>query len=376
MLQKGFNDRRFLFFLSLFLIMIFFLNSCHFVRFFVWNVADLRDYKKFPSHSIAHDPQNIFYFSEAEDKDSREMQWEYRGKKSDLTAFLQKHKSVAFLIIQNDRVLYERYFRGYSRQSVIPVFSVAKSFVSALIGIAVEDGKIDSIDDPITLYINEFRHAGFENIRIRDLLDMKSGIRYNEGYLNPFGDVARFYYGRNLKKYCDRLKIRTEAGLEYDYVSANTQLLAQILETATGKKISAYLEEKIWKETGMEHVASWSIDCKKHQNIKSFCCLNTNARDLARFGRLYLNKGSFEDRQIIPEQWIMNTLMFREKTKGKEYEYRYHWRAMPSGAIFAQGLMGQYLYVHPAKDLIIVRLGKSYHNIDWIDVFEEISRTL
>ena len=348
------------------------MNSCHIVRFFTMNVADLKDYKRFPAHEIQNDPGHTFYFQEHINKDKNEISFEYNGKIEELSEFMKKHKSVAFIIIKNDSICYERYFRGYEKYDIVPIFSAAKSFVSALIGIAIKEGKIGAIDDPVTKYIDDFKDPGFEKITIRDLLDMKSGIRYNEGYFNPFGDVAKFYYGRNLEKYCWKLKIKEAPGINYEYVSANTQLLAMVLESATGEKLSSYLESRIWKKIGMEKEASWSIDSKKHQNIKSFCCLNTNARDMAKLGRLYLNLGRYGTEQIVPEHWIDSTIVFHQKTVGKFYEYRYHWRTLPSGAYYAKGLLGQYLYVNPGKKTIIVRLGKSYDDVDWIELFEEL----
>lgn len=347
------------------------LTSCHVARFFYWNYAGLNDYKKFPEAKIeAAQPNFHFYparvsLNKIEDPSFDE--------------FLVKNKTAAFLIIRNDTILYERYFGDFSRESVIPSFSVAKVFVSALIGIAIDEGLIKSANDPITDYLPEFLKIdqNFGKIRIEDLLNMRSGIDFNEGYSTPFSEMAKYYYGTNLNKYLKNLKIKSEPDLEYDYISVNTQLLAEIIERTSKKPLNVYLEEKIWKPIGMEFGASWSMDSKKNRQVKSFCCINSRAIDFARFGKLYLDNGQWGNQQIIPVEWVKKSSGIVNDSKDSQgYSYTYQWRVLENGAIFAKGVLGQFIYIDKRKSIIMVRMGNGYGNIHWPVFFEELVKEL
>ena len=184
--------------------------SCHVARFFIYNFADIRDYKKFPKVDI-NKQGKPFLFSNKDERDSVKLPSRITVKKTEYSfrPFLDKTKTVAFIVIRNDTVLYQYYGQGYKESSIVPSFSMAKSFVSMLLGIAIEEGAIKDVHEPITKYLPELNTPGFEKITIEDLLNMRSGIRFNEGYLNPFGDVAKYYYGVNLSKYIKQLKIET-----------------------------------------------------------------------------------------------------------------------------------------------------------------------
>jgi len=360
---------------------VLFFSSCHVVRFFVWNFADIHDYKKFPKNSISK-PVNPFLFKEANGNTALQIPKEItiKGEKYSFDEMLKKTKTVAFLIIRNDSMLYEKYLYNYDKSSVVPSFSSAKSFVSALAGIAIDEGYIKDVNEPITNYLPELDKNKFGNITIEDVLDMQSGIKYNEGYYNPFGDVAKYYYGTNIKKYIKKLKIKEAPGKTFEYISVNTELLGLIIEHATGKHLYQYLEEKIWKNTGMEYDASWSIDSRKNQTEKAFCCINARARDFAKFGRLYLHNGNWNGKQIISEKWVKQSTQFATEKNG--YIYSYQWwhnpKYTPIGIeagndFYAHGLLGQYIYVYPSKNIIIVRLGKKEGNIYWAGLFKAIA---
>ena len=207
-------------------------------------------------------------------------------------SFLETHETVAFLVIKDDTILYEKYFSPYNENSLLISFSIAKSFISALIGIAIDEGFIKNVHQPITDFLPKLKEKNerFSNITIEHLLNMRSGIKFNEEYNTPFALMAKFYYGTNLKKYVYNLKIDKAPDLEYKYQSANTQILSMIIKKATGKKFHKYFEEKLWKPLQTKSIAKWNYDSKKHKNIKAFCCLNATAVDFAKFGRLYLNK--------------------------------------------------------------------------------------
>jgi len=360
--------------LSFFIIVM--ISSCHVGRFFYWNFADINDYKKFPQVPIDNDGET-FYFHESNNgfdpllpDDLKE-----EGKNYSFDKFLEKNKTVAFLIIRNDSILFERYFDDYADSSIIPSFSVSKAFASALTGIAINEGYIESTNQPITDFIPELleNDPAFEKIRIEDLLNMRSGIKFNEGYSNPFADMAKYYYGRNLKKYITKLKIEETPNQTYNYISVNTLLLAITLERATGKQLNEYLQEKIWMPMGMEFDATMNVDSRKNNQIKAFCCINARTHDFARFGRLYINNGNWNGNQIVPEEWVEKSMtIINDSRDSQNYPYTYQWRVKEDGAIFAKGVLGQYIYIDAGKNMIIVRLGKKSKGVNWAGLMEEL----
>jgi CubicO group peptidase (beta-lactamase class C family) len=281
---------------------------------------------------------------------------------------------VAFLVIRHDTIQYEKYFKGYDQESIVPSFSMAKSITSILIGCAIDEGLIQSVNEPITDYIPELKKNGFDKVKIKHLLQMTSGLKFNESYINPFGDAASFYYGTNLRKLISKMKLKNEPGTKFDYVSGNTQLLGLVLERAIkNKTITQYLQEKLWTPLGMEYDASWSIDRKNNGLEKTFCCLNARARDFAKIGRLYKNKGRVNGKQIVSAAWIEASTK-PEKQEGSVDYYQYQWWIpTPNEDFMAEGILGQFIYVNPAKDLIIVRLGKSEGKAHWWRIFTSLA---
>jgi CubicO group peptidase (beta-lactamase class C family) len=251
---------------------------------------------------------------------------------------------------------------------------MAKSVTSILIGCAIDEGFIKSVDEPITNYIPELNEKGFDKVTIRHLLQMTSGIEFKESYSNPFGDAASFYYGRNLRKKISKMEMKTEPGTQFEYISGNTQLLGLVLERALhGKSVTQYLQEKLWTPLGMEYDASWSIDRKKDGLEKTFCCLNACARDYARIGRLYLNKGNWNGKQIVSQKWVEESTKL-DTTAGSASFYQFQWWLPAPGVDFmAEGILGQFIYVNPSKDLIIVRLGKKEGEANWWSVFMSLA---
>lgn len=350
------------------------LNSCTFTRFFVYNFADIRDYKKFPKRIIEKD-SIPFQFYIAKKGDYPKTASNNLGDTLTFDEFLEDHETVAFLIIRNDSIQYEKYFNGYSESSIVPSFSMAKSITSILIGCAIDDGIIQSVSEPVTHYIPEMKENGFGQVSIEHLLQMTSGLEFNEGYYNTFGEVAAFYYGRDLREATIDLELKDEAGEEFEYLSGNTQILGLILDRALkDKSISEYLEEKIWQELGMEYDASWSIDKKKNGLEKTFCCINARARDFAKIGRLYLNKGQWGGKQIVPESWVERSTKI-DTSNGSAWNYQYQWwLPTKKGDFMANGFLGQYIYVNPDQKLIIVRLGKNTGDISWPSIFVKIAQ--
>jgi len=353
-------------------------TSCHIARYVYWNYSDVSDYKKFPADTIRasltphnfprsllqkplHTPEKI-----RNDEDA-----------NNLDQFLAAYNTLAFIILRNDTLIYEKYFKGYDKNSVIPSFSVSKSFISALVGIAISEGTIRDIHQPVTDYLPEMKDAGFHKVTLEDLLTMRSGIKFNEGYKNPFGEAAKFYYGLNLKRYTRKLKVIHTPGSFYEYESGNVQILGMVLEKATGKSLSEYFEEKIWKPMGAMHPATWSLDSKKYREAKAFCCINAVPEDFALFGQLYLKKGVADGHEVVPVNWVEESLTIRNDSKDSQgYPYTYLWRVMNNGSFFAKGILGQFIFVCPQKQIVIIRMGESAGSIDWPEFFQLLTNQL
>jgi len=343
-------------------------TSCQLGRFIFYNFADINDHKKFKSRPLTASKSPTAFAIAQNGKFPKEI----NGIPFD--HYLEDSETVAFLIIKNDTIQYERYFKGYEKESVVPSFSMAKSVTSILIGCAIDDGFIRSVEEPITTYIPELSKNGFDKVSIKHLLQMTSGIKFNESYVNPFGDAASFYYGLNLRKEINKMKLESEPGKKFEYVSGNTQLLGLVLERSLkGKTVTSYLQEKLWTPLGMEFEASWSIDSNKNGLEKTFCCINARARDYAKIGRLYKNKGNWDGKQIVSQNWVESSTKL-DTTNGSVSYYQYQWwLPTPNQDFMAQGILGQYIYVNPSKDLVIVRLGKKQGRVNWWAIFTSLS---
>ena len=382
-------------------------QSCHVGRFFIYNFADINDYKKFPKKDLLKSSQPFYFYDGEKSTSILKLPKKFTKKNKEYTfdEALKNTGTVAFLAIRNDSILYQWYAPKYNASSIVPSFSMAKSYISALMGIAISEGYIKNTNEPITNYLPDLDKSKFGNITIQHLLDMRSGIKSIESYINPFGDVAKYYYGTNLKKYCRHLKIKEAPGKTFEYISLNTQLLGLIIEKATGKPVATYLQEKIWAPIGCEFDASWSVDSKKHQTEKAFCCINARAKDFAKFGRLYLNKGNWQGKQLVPQNWVKESVTFTD-TKN-EFLYSNQWwhtryvypekdtiklrkpyvlktvknkekkdvnvAITADGNFFAEGFLGQYIYVAPKSNIIFVRLAKKDGWVNWGSVFQRIA---
>lgn len=275
-------------------------------------------------------------------------------------------ESVAFLIIKSDSILYEQYWDGYSEKSLSNSFSVAKSVVSVLVGVALKEGAIKSLDQPVGDFLPEFREGDKSRITLRHLLWMSSGLNWDESYGNPFSMTTEAYYGSDLKKVIRRLEAVEEPGQQFEYKSGDTQILAFVLEAATGMTLAEYAEEKLWKPLGAEHKAEWSVDHVKG-NEKAYCCFFSNARDFARIGQLYLNQGVWRGDTIVSPDYVRASLMPSRLPSAATGEttdlYGYQWWLLPDYkgqfVFYARGILGQYIIVIPEKELVIVHLGRA-----------------
>ena len=282
-------------------------------------------------------------------------------KKSD-QEFMNSLQTSAFLVFRGDTLLYENYSSSQTKNSVSNSFSAAKTVVALLIGIAVEEGKISSIDEPVANYIPEFKGGDKSKITIRHLLMMASGLDWEESSKNPLSENAESYYGTDLHGLVTRQKAVAPPGRKFIYQSGNSQLLGYILEKATNMSVSAYTQEKIWKKIGAEHDAFWSLD-KENGDEKAFCCLYATARDFGRLGKLILNQGKFGNTQIVPE-WYMKEMVDVPSIGTEEgipnQRYGLHIWTYDAGEnpiYYCRGIKGQYIISMPKENLVIVRLG-------------------
>lgn len=285
---------------------------------------------------------------------------------SDLASKMSAIETGAFLVIQHDSILHEEYWGEFSSTSYTNSFSMAKTVVSILLGCAIQDGSIKSLDQPVGDFIPEYKEGDLSKITLRHLVNMNSGIAFDEDYVNPFAYPAEAYYGSDLRSLTLGYTTVTEApGKTFRYLSGNSQLLGFVLVKATGKTLSAYASEKLWVPMGCEQPAFWSLDAEGG-NEKSFCCLNSNARDFARIGQLYLDSGRWNGKQIVPIDFAVAStqptgMLNEDGTPCLTYSQA--WWMIPEykghHIFYARGILGQYVLVIPDMDMVVVRLGKS-----------------
>jgi len=322
-----------------------------------YNLADIDDNKIFEQRVVAA-PKVAQPWPKAVDYNRLPVPEELARLHRDLS-------SVAFLVVKDGSLLHEQYWDGYADTSRSNSFSMAKSIVSMLVGIAIKDGKIQSVEQPVGDFLPEFREGAKAKIKIRHLLWMSSGLNWDESYINPFSMTTEAYYGTNLKKIIDRLEAVAEPGQAFTYKSGDTQVLGFVLQAATGKSLSELAGEKLWKPLGAMHNAEWSVD-KPDGMEKAYCCFFSNARDFARLGQLYLHNGLWNGDTLVPPAYVKASLTpsgLPKATDGSKVDfYGYHWWLMPGykgqDIFYARGILGQYVIVIPEKELIIVRLGK------------------
>lgn len=276
--------------------------------------------------------------------------------------YMETWRTSSLLVVKNDRVIYEHYWDEHHPETVSNSFSAAKTVVSMLIGIAVEEGHIKSLDEPVYKYIPEFTGKGKEKITIRHLLMMASGLDWTESGKNPLSENAESYYGWDLRGLVTRQHAIQAPGKIFIYQSGNSQLLGFILEKATGKDLAEYASEKLWKPIGAESDAFWSLD-QKNGAEKAFCCLYSTTRDFARIGKLLNNCGDWNGKQVIPsryfEEMVQNPKMATEEGVPNTRYGLHIWTYVSNGhpVYYCRGIKGQYIISIPDEQLIVVRTG-------------------
>ena len=311
--------------------------------------AYLTDYKKFYNDSILksalpqawplHDFFNQFPTSNA------------------LEDYHKDRKTVAYLVIKSDSILYEKYYDGFGRDSKSNSFSVVKSVVSALMGIAIQDGDIKSLDQKVVDFIPDLKGPYADKVTVGDLSSMASGQKWSEEYYNPFSVTSASYFVKDLDALIIDQPITEKPGEKFRYKSGTTQLLGMVIKKATGKTLSDYLTEKLWQPLGAEKTALWQLDSEEKGMEKAFCCLATNARDFARIGKLYKNHGRWNGTQLLDSSFVELSVKPRFE-ESPQYGYGWWLDVFRGKKVFMmRGHLGQYILVVPEEDLIVVRLG-------------------
>ncbi len=275
----------------------------------------------------------------------------------DLEDYHKNQRTVAYLIIKNDSILYEKYYDGFDKDTKSNSFSVVKSMVTAMLGIALKEGTIKSLDQRVIEFIPELKGPYASSVTVGDLSSMASGQKWGEAYYNPFSVTSAAYFVNSLDTLILNQPIHKKPGQTFHYQSGTTQLLGMVIKRATGKKLSDYLSEKLWKPMGAEHPALWQLDSDESGMEKAFCCLASNARDFALFGKLFKNNGQWDGQQLLDSSFVALALKPRFQ-ESPEYGYGWWLDNYKDREVFMmRGHLGQYVLVVPDEDLIVVRLG-------------------
>lgn len=290
---------------------------------------------------------------------------------------MELYETVSFVVIKNDTVKFEKHWEGYNDSSLVNSFSMAKSITGMLVGCALKDGLIKSVDEPVANYIDEFKAGDLQNITIKHLLTMSSGLDFKEDYSSMFSWPAEAYYGPDVNGLTiKQAKVEIEPGKIWFYKGGDTQLLGIILKKVTGKTIAQYASEKLWKPMGAEQPAFWSLD--EHGMEKVSCCWYSNAKDFARIAKLMMNQGNWNGQQIIDSTFVKEALTpadLLDRKGNKSQQYGYQWWLMKHkghDVFYARGIRGQYIFAIPDTKTIVVRLGHKRAKKDGDELPEDI----
>jgi CubicO group peptidase (beta-lactamase class C family) len=354
-------------------------------RWMAWKSSDVGDLYRFPNRPVRKAPP-VFTFSQGETiAPGTVVNFHYRDRPQTevLEDLLARTGTFAFIVIKDDEIRYESYFNGHERDSVVTSFSVAKSITSLFIGMALDDGYFDSLDDPITKYIPELLETDprYEKITLGHLLSMKSGIAFKDTDI-PWHDKSRAYYHPYLRDVVVNLPIAQEPGQSFAYNTFNPILLGIALERASGQLVPQYTEARLWQRLGMEYDASWSIDSEADNMAKMESGMNARAIDFAKIGRLILTRGVWEGEQVVSSEWIDQSTRVDPLNNiakfGANYFYQNGWWVIGPAAtdtytVFGWGHLGQYLYIFPDEEMIVLRFGREIGKVDsWREIAREM----
>lgn len=332
-------------------------------------VQNFRSMERVMPYRVVHAPVVSFEFARAER--GLQVTYSFNGETRQLDEFLNRVTATGLLVIKNDAIVHERYFQGADANTRHTSWSVAKSFVATLVGIALKEGRIKSLDDPITDYVTDLIGSAYEGVPIRHVLQMSSGVDFDETYANRSSDINRlfakvFALGRRMDRVMHDYGRERPSGTVFHYISVDTQALGMLLQRIYQKPLALLIEEKLWQPLGMEGDAYWNVDSTAEDATEmAFCCLNARLRDFAKLGRLYLNQGKWNGAQLLPEGWVPEaTTPSRPDLQpgASPYAYgprgyQYQWWVPENyqREYFAAGVWGQYVYVSEPDQLIIAR---------------------
>lgn len=305
-------------------------------------------------------------------------EWKISG---DLRKSLEETESVAFLMAQDGEIVFEEYWDGYSEGSRSNSFSMAKSITTMLVQCAIQDGHIESWDQPVKDFLPELQGEFADDLTLRHLCTMTAGLNFNEHYTNPFDITAKMYYGPDVERLMlEEVPVHKQPGLDaFEYQSGATQLLGLSLMQATRKSQAEYASEKLWKPLGAQHSAEWHLDSENGKEL-SFCCFNSNARDFARFGQMMLQRGNYNGQQILDTAFVDTaTVPFAVPYYGHSF-----WMTDDYGThiFYQRGILGQYIIVIPEYNTVVVRLGHirlggdMHHSKDFRVIVDEVLKQL
>jgi len=283
------------------------------------------------------------------------------GEAWTLERYMADQRTVGVLVLQDGRVRLERYGAGFGPETRWISFSVTKSITSTLVGAAIRDGHISSLEDPVTRYIPQLSGSGYDGVTVRQLLMMSSGVRWDETYTDPNSDVARFNAVTPQPgidptvAYMRTLSREAGPGTRWHYNTGETNLVGVLVANATGRPLSDYLSERIWRPFGMESEAYWVTNVGGYE--MGGCCVTATARDFARFGQFVLDDGVIDGRRIVPEGWFRDAgsrqIGTGSATRGG---YGYLWWTNADGTFEASGIFGQGIFIDRPRRLVVVTL--------------------
>lgn len=347
-----------------------------------------RSLNGFKSENLAHTFQHMYeiqptkkikrgngVFEFKKDETPLPQSFQFKGETYSVDEFLDSTYTAGLLVIQDDRIKHESYYLGADENTLFSSNSMGKSFVSALMGIAISEGYIESEDDPIGKYIPEFANTEIEHIPIKACLQMASGLNFDEET-----DMSQYsiktLLGIPAMKLISKIGLKEEPFTYRRYLSINTEILGAIIANATGYSLAEYMEEKLWKKIGVEHDAYWTLSNGKELAMGG---LSISLRDYARFARLYLHNGNWNKEQVIPSNWIQDSMCIsadyaKPGSNNDSYNaigYGYQWWIPEGneGEFLAIGVYSQWIYVNPSRNIIIV---KTSANPDFMEKDHEL----
>lgn len=351
------------------------LDESAFARALVWMDADVDDWRRFPAAEVPAGGRVLKLREGSLPQGTLDNVSLPGGNDEGFETFLEETETTSFLILQGDELLFEEYPLGASRQDIATSFSIAKSLLSTALGIAIERGEVRSLQDPVTDYVPELLEEDerFSRIKLRDLVSMSSGLRYEEDGM-PWSDDTVTYYSANLRETALSAEVLEESGTRWHYNNYNPLLVGLALERATGRPLAPYVAENLWQPMGAEFDASWSLDSEKSGFAKMESGFNARPIDYARFGYLFAHEGRANGRQVVPASWV-KAATARDDSSDPAQHFQWFWWVdlEDRHRFYARGNKGQFIFVDSASDVVVVRTGRDFGVDSWPEVLADVA---